>query len=293
MRSVVQGFGRTITVEIARQGGKNELSAQVELLLLTRACAVDIDAIKCAPTFAPQLRFSMRRLWARIVAGRPDARRPRGAANAIRIGRRAGAVPIGRIGRERRRPHGGLLLEVDEAQDVDTDKFDREFRPMAATTNATTVLYGTAWDDATLLERAKQANLEAERRDGVRRHFAVRLARRRRVQPGVTSASSSSERGAPRRDAPDVPDAVLPEARSPAAAGCSPRSSARSSPARTTACSHPAPGERYVAGLDLAGGDDALDCDTAGGDALCRDGVERIARRGERRLRAPARQHAS
>jgi hypothetical protein len=64
-----------------------------------------------------------------------------------------------------------LLLEVDEAQGVDIDKFDREFRPMAAACNATTVYYGTAWDDRTLLERAKQANLEAERRDGVRRHF--------------------------------------------------------------------------------------------------------------------------
>ena len=64
-----------------------------------------------------------------------------------------------------------LLLEVDEAQDVDIEKFDREFRPMASSTNATTVYYGTAWDDASLLERAKQANLEAERRDGRRRHF--------------------------------------------------------------------------------------------------------------------------
>lgn len=42
---------------------------------------------------------------------------------------------------------------------------------MAASTGATTVLYGTAWDDASLLERSRQANLEAERRDGVRRHF--------------------------------------------------------------------------------------------------------------------------
>ena len=42
---------------------------------------------------------------------------------------------------------------------------------MGATTNVTTVLYGTPWDGETLLEEAKQANLELERRDGVRRHF--------------------------------------------------------------------------------------------------------------------------
>jgi hypothetical protein len=64
-----------------------------------------------------------------------------------------------------------LLLEVDEAQDVDIDKFDKELRPMAASTSATTVFYGTAWDDANLLERARQSHLEAERRDGRRRHF--------------------------------------------------------------------------------------------------------------------------
>lgn len=65
----------------------------------------------------------------------------------------------------------GLLLEVDEAQDVGIEKFDKELRPMAASTGATTVFYGTAWDDASLLERARLAHLEAERADGVRRHF--------------------------------------------------------------------------------------------------------------------------
>jgi hypothetical protein len=65
----------------------------------------------------------------------------------------------------------GLLLEVDEAQDVNEDKFDRDFRPMASISNATTVYYGTPWNDFTLLERAKQRHLELERRDGIRRHF--------------------------------------------------------------------------------------------------------------------------
>jgi hypothetical protein len=44
---------------------------------------------------------------------------------------------------------------------------------MAATTGATTVYYGTPWDDSTLLERAVQTNLELERRDGIRRHFTA------------------------------------------------------------------------------------------------------------------------
>jgi hypothetical protein len=42
---------------------------------------------------------------------------------------------------------------------------------MASSTNATTVHYGTTWDDATLLEEIKQSNIELEKIDGIRRHF--------------------------------------------------------------------------------------------------------------------------
>jgi hypothetical protein len=64
-----------------------------------------------------------------------------------------------------------LLLEVDEAQDVSVEKFNRDLRPMASTTNCTTVLYGTAWSDDTLLAQVKATNQELEERDGIRRHF--------------------------------------------------------------------------------------------------------------------------
>jgi hypothetical protein len=66
-----------------------------------------------------------------------------------------------------------LLLEGDEAQDLDPDKWARDFRPMAATANATSVLYGTPWTDDTLLARQIQLNREQEARDGLRRHFEV------------------------------------------------------------------------------------------------------------------------
>ncbi len=64
-----------------------------------------------------------------------------------------------------------LLLEVDEAQDVGKEKYAKDFRPMGSTTNCTCILYGTAWDSATLLEETKQLNLELEKKDGIRRHF--------------------------------------------------------------------------------------------------------------------------
>jgi len=64
-----------------------------------------------------------------------------------------------------------LLLEIDEAQDVSPDKFDRDYRPMASTTNATTILYGTAWSDTTLLARQRAVNLELEQQSGLRLYY--------------------------------------------------------------------------------------------------------------------------
>ena len=45
------------------------------------------------------------------------------------------------------------------------------FSNLLLLTKLTTVLYGTAWDDNTLLEEVKQHNMELERKDGIRRHF--------------------------------------------------------------------------------------------------------------------------
>ena len=171
LRSVLENQGLTFTVEIARQGGKNELSAQLEAYLLARSLLRGGDGIKAAPTFRPQLLTSLRRLRDRLADlgfGRAWAFEQ---GSAIRLGRarqlflsaEPAAAVVGAT--------ASLLLEIDEAQDVDPDKFNRDFKPMGAATNVTTVLYGTAWDDSSLLEQAKQVNLELERHDGLRRHF--------------------------------------------------------------------------------------------------------------------------
>src|SRR3972149_3258463 len=64
-----------------------------------------------------------------------------------------------------------LLLEGDEAQDIKASKGDKDFEPMKASTNATSVLWGTAWTTNTLLYQAKQAALRQQAKDGVRRYF--------------------------------------------------------------------------------------------------------------------------
>jgi len=170
-RSVFQRQGHSISVMMARQAGKNELSAQLELLLLTAHMERNVDAIKCAPTFQPQARISMRRLWSRLGEAGLAAVCAREEGHIIRVGR-ARQVFLSAEPQSNVVGHTAqLLLEVDEAQDVDKEKFDKEFRPMAATANATTVYYGTPWDDSTLLEQAREANLALERKDGIRRHY--------------------------------------------------------------------------------------------------------------------------
>lgn len=171
MASVARGQGLSFSVEIARQGGKNELSARLELLTLVSRLDREAAAVKAAPTFRPQALISMRRLWSLVQRARLTPLAARESGYIVRLGRARqvflSAEPTSNVVGHT----ADLLLEIDEAQDVDIEKYDKELRPMAASTGATTVLYGTAWDGSDLLERAKQEHLEAERRDGVRRHF--------------------------------------------------------------------------------------------------------------------------
>ena len=145
-----------------------------------------------------------------------------------------------------------LLLEVDEAQDVDEEKFDREFRPMAATTNATTVFYGTAWNETTLLERAKQRHLELERRDGIQRHFEYDWETVARYNPAYRRYVESERE----RLGEQHPLFLTQYCLKPIGSGgrlFTPGQLAQvqGSHPRQRA---PRQGEAYVAGLDLAGG---------------------------------------
>ena len=66
-----------------------------------------------------------------------------------------------------------MLLEGDEAQDILQAKWDKDFSPMGASTNVTTVLYGTAWTSETFLARTIAHLERAQARDGVQRVFRV------------------------------------------------------------------------------------------------------------------------
>lgn len=169
--SVFDRRGGQVSVMMSRQAGKNELSAQLEAYLMNLHVKAGGTIVKAAPTYQPQLVASRLRLewaldnplnhgrWRREQGGILRL----GAARCQFLSASPGANVIGAT--------ASLLLEVDEAQDVDPDKHDRDFAPMAASTNATRVYYGTAWQDDDLLQRVKEENLAHERADGVRRHF--------------------------------------------------------------------------------------------------------------------------
>jgi hypothetical protein len=169
--SVFHRKGLTFSIEIARQGGKNELSARLERLLLALNLERPLQLIKCSPTFKPQTIISLMRLKDRLNdAGFNGAWVSEmgyiirlGEARAIFLSADTSSNVVGNTAH--------LLLEVDESQDVNRDKYTKEFRPMGATTNCTIVHYGTTWDGSTLLEEIKQTNLELAKKDGIRRHF--------------------------------------------------------------------------------------------------------------------------
>ena len=171
LASIQASAGHTFSVEIARQGGKNELSAVLEVTLLTLYLGHGGTLVKASPTFKPQTLISMDRLKQRLndygFAGVWHSEMgyvvALGAARAVFLSADDNSNVVGHT--------ADILLEMDEAQDIDKEKYTKEFRPMGAATNCTTALYGTTWDDSTLLEEVKQTNLELERKDGIQRHF--------------------------------------------------------------------------------------------------------------------------
>jgi hypothetical protein len=173
LESIRLGRGDVITVMMSRQAGKNELSAQLESFLLARYQTRVESAVKAAPTFKPQIINSLLRLQTMLELGPVTAGRWKSEHGyIIRLGRcrwlffssAPGASIVGAT--------ASLLLEVDEAQDVLAERYDRDLSPMASSTNATRVMYGTAWDSRSLLARQELANVDSQARDGRRRHFA-------------------------------------------------------------------------------------------------------------------------
>jgi hypothetical protein len=174
IRSVDEGKGLSFVVMFPRQSGKNELQAQIETYLLVKYSETDSEIVKVSPTWKPQSLNAMRRLervLSRNVLAREMWVKESGyiyKLNRARIFFLSGSPETNIVGAT-----ASTLLEVDEAQDVLPAKFDKDIGPMAASTNATRVFWGTAWTSRTLLGRELRAAREAQQRDGVMRVFVM------------------------------------------------------------------------------------------------------------------------
>ena len=173
LSSIRENRGDVLTVMMSRQAGKNELGAHLEAFLLARYQKQSLSIVKAAPTFKPQVVNSILRLRTMLEASPITAGRWRGEFGyIIRVGQSRILFFSTAPGSQIVGATASLLLEIDEAQDVDSTRYDRDLSPMAASTGATRVLFGTAWDDQTLLHRQIQVNEAAAARDGRKRNYA-------------------------------------------------------------------------------------------------------------------------
>ncbi|MGW8226674.1 MAG: hypothetical protein ACWGOY_13120, partial [Anaerolineales bacterium] len=174
VQSVKDQAGRSIVVIFPRQSGKNELQAQIECYLLYLLHLLDTEMVKASPTWKPQSLNAMRRLERVLSRNLLTCRAwTKESGYIYRIGNAriyflSGSDTANVVGAT-----ANTLLQCDEAQDVSKNKWDKDFSPMAASTNATRVYWGTAWTSRTLLAREREAAENAQKEDGIRRVWVL------------------------------------------------------------------------------------------------------------------------
>lgn len=170
--SVLNKRGHTIILIISRQAGKDELLANLISYLMYLFSHREVGIVVANPTYKPQtLNFIVRlenRLKANLLTKsawkkRADYMRMIGSAITSLLSGDKDANVVGAT--------ASLLLVINEAQDISPAKFDKDFAPMVASTNATRVIVGTEWTNHTFLARETDAARQEEKRDGIRRVF--------------------------------------------------------------------------------------------------------------------------
>lgn len=155
----------------SRQAGKNETNARFEarMLALHRDAPKRWEAVKGAPTRAPQLIISKERLKT-IMGGHTqaiwdDIFQPRwrewyilemNQARMFLLSADDNANAVGHT--------ASLFLSIDETQDVRRQNFEKVFAPMVDSTGAPMIFSGTEWDKDSLLHYMRQQAEELQRR---------------------------------------------------------------------------------------------------------------------------------
>jgi len=170
VNSAANRLGLSFVVIFPRQSGKNEVQAQIQAYLLILFSENGQEMVQISPTWRPQTENAMYRLESLLNKNRiVKDRWSKHFGHVYQVGQArinflSGSPTSNIVGAT-----ANLLLSIDEAQDIQVDKFDKEIAPMAASTNATRVFWGTAWTSNTLLAREEKAALALQEQDGIRR----------------------------------------------------------------------------------------------------------------------------
>ena len=172
LESVLYNRGLTFTVEIAHHGGAREISAHLELFLLSAHALSGARHLKVTPEPSNQAAERLTQL----LGSRQTSGLWSQEAHEVRVGRAhqifldptmldhiSSSVGLGPVG----------LLEVEEAQTISQDTYKRHLAPLTEASGATTVLYGFPWNGSTWFERQREENRQAEGSDALQRHFRV------------------------------------------------------------------------------------------------------------------------
>jgi hypothetical protein len=172
LKSILKKQGHTIVIVMSRQAGKDELLANLVSYILTLFAHLEVGIVYVNPTYKPQTINAIMRLENRLRANlltkafwkkRSDFMRIVGQAVVSFLSGDDKANVVGAT--------ASLALIVNEAQDITPSKYDKDFAPMAASTNATRIIVGAMWTSHTLLAREIRAAREAEKKDGIKRVF--------------------------------------------------------------------------------------------------------------------------
>ncbi|HPR35766.1 MAG TPA: hypothetical protein PKY64_08845 [Anaerolineaceae bacterium] len=257
VNSVLHNLGLSVVVMFPRQSGKNLMQAQLEVYLMALLAEEGAEMVKLSPTYQPQSLNAMRRLETALEANfLTRGKWHKSAGNHYRFHKShltfLSAAPSSNIVGAT----ASTLLSLDEAQDIEIAKYDKQIAPMAASTNATRVFWGTAWSAQTLLARELRAAREAEARDSIRRVFQITAEEVRREVPayGTFVDEQIARMG---RSHPMVRSQFFSEEIDFAAGLFNPSRLGLMQGAQP-ALETPMPGKRYALLIDLAGEDEAL-----------------------------------
>lgn len=257
VHSVLDNQGLSIVVMFPRQSGKNLMQAQLEVYLMALLAEEGAEMVKLSPTYQPQSLNAMRRLETALEANfLTRGKWHKSAGNHYRFHKSHLTFLSAAPGSNIVGATASTLLSLDEAQDIEISKYDKQIAPMAASTNSTRVFWGTAWSAQTLLARELRAAREAEARDGIRRVFQISAEEVRREVPayGMFVDEQIARMG---RNHPMVRSQFFSE-EIDFAGGLFNASRLGLMQGAHAALETPLPGKRYALLIDLAGEDEAL-----------------------------------